>query len=54
MKAKIVLSLNGIGSDIPGASDPNRKTLVGGRKGGKGGGNEGVPKMILTRLHVFL
>ncbi len=30
------------------------KTLDWGGKGGKGGGNEGVPKMVLARLHIFL
>jgi hypothetical protein len=31
-----------------------RKTLDWGGKGGKGGGNEGVPKMVLARLNIFL
>jgi len=30
------------------------KTLDWGGKGGKGGGNEGVPKMVLARLNIFL
>jgi hypothetical protein len=29
-------------------------TLDWGGKGGKGGGNEGVPKMVLAQLHIFL
>ena len=31
-----------------------RKTLDWGGQGGKGGGNEGVPKMVLARLNIFL
>jgi hypothetical protein len=31
-----------------------RKTLDWGGKGGEGGGNEGVQKMVLARLHIFL
>jgi hypothetical protein len=33
---------------------PFRKTLDWGGKGGEGGGNEGVQKMVLARLHIFL
>ncbi len=31
-----------------------RRHWIGGERGGKGGGNEGVPKMVLARLHIFL
>ncbi len=31
-----------------------RKTLDWGGKGGKGGGNEGVPKMVLAGLNIFM
>jgi hypothetical protein len=34
--------------------DVSWKTLDWGGKGGEGGGNEGVQKMVLARLHIFL
>jgi hypothetical protein len=40
--------------DDIGAFSHSWKTLDWGGKGGKGGGNEGVPKMVLARLNIFL